>query len=103
MFVFLGSSNPCFNNGGCSQICAVVKGVSECRCRPGYDLRDGYWCVRENSNCSENQFTCANGKCISRSFVCDTDDDCSDKSDEMSVVCGKYLNFLNTLSLSELF
>ncbi|CAB4018011.1 low-density lipo receptor-related 2 isoform X2, partial [Paramuricea clavata] len=85
------SSNPCFNNGGCSQICAVVKGVSECRCRPGYDLRDGYWCVRENSNCSENQFTCANGKCISRSFVCDTDDDCSDKSDEMSVVCARHV------------
>jgi hypothetical protein len=35
--------------------------------------------------------------------VCDTDDDCSDKSDEMSVVCGKYLNFINTVWLSELF
>ena len=65
-----------------------------CSCDVGYDLLDGYWCVRENSNCSANQFTCANGKCISRSFICDTDDDCTDKSDEMSVVCGELLNFI---------
>lgn len=89
MFSPTGSSNPCYHNGGCSQICAVVKGVKECRCLPGYKLLNDYWCVREISNCSANQFTCTNGKCISQSFVCDTDDDCSDKSDESSVVCGE--------------
>ena len=89
MFSSTGSFNPCYHNGGCSQLCAVVKGVKECRCLPGYKLLNNYWCVRKSSNCSANQFTCTNGKCISQSFVCDTDDDCSDKSDESSVVCGE--------------
>ena len=89
---YKGSFNPCYNNGGCSQLCVVVNGIKECRCNAGYKLQaNGFWCVRGNSNCPDNQFTCANGKCISRSFLCDTDDDCSDKSDEFAVICGKYV------------
>lgn len=34
--------------------------------------------------CKDNEFQCANGQCISTSFVCDKDNDCSDGSDELS-------------------
>lgn len=34
--------------------------------------------------CKDNEFRCANGQCVSTSFVCDKDDDCSDGSDEAS-------------------
>jgi hypothetical protein len=32
--------------------------------------------------CSDNQFTCNNGQCISDDKQCDGNVDCSDKSDE---------------------
>uniref|UniRef100_A0A3Q2WFZ6 Low-density lipoprotein receptor-like n=1 Tax=Haplochromis burtoni TaxID=8153 RepID=A0A3Q2WFZ6_HAPBU len=34
--------------------------------------------------CDDREFRCANGQCISKSFVCDSDNDCSDGSDEAS-------------------
>uniref|UniRef100_A0A8C4EP09 Low density lipoprotein receptor b n=1 Tax=Dicentrarchus labrax TaxID=13489 RepID=A0A8C4EP09_DICLA len=34
--------------------------------------------------CNADEFQCANGQCISNSFVCDNDNDCSDGSDEAS-------------------
>lgn len=34
--------------------------------------------------CEDSEFRCANGQCISKSFVCDSDNDCSDGSDEAS-------------------
>lgn len=34
--------------------------------------------------CKDSEFRCNNGQCISKSFVCDEDDDCSDGSDEAS-------------------
>uniref|UniRef100_A0A3B4HB27 Uncharacterized protein n=1 Tax=Pundamilia nyererei TaxID=303518 RepID=A0A3B4HB27_9CICH len=34
--------------------------------------------------CDNREFRCANGQCISKSFVCDSDNDCSDGSDEAS-------------------
>lgn len=34
--------------------------------------------------CQGGEFRCANGQCISTSFVCDGDNDCSDGSDEAS-------------------
>ena len=41
-----------------------------------------------NSRCSETEFTCLNGECLSSaSLVCDGNVTCEDRSDEMS--CGK--------------
>uniref|UniRef100_A0A3P9J1V1 Low density lipoprotein receptor b n=1 Tax=Oryzias latipes TaxID=8090 RepID=A0A3P9J1V1_ORYLA len=37
--------------------------------------------------CKNDEFRCANGQCISLSFVCDNDNDCSDGSDETT--CSK--------------
>ncbi|XP_028393318.1 low-density lipoprotein receptor-related protein 2-like [Dendronephthya gigantea] len=85
------SRKPCYNNGGCSHRCSVKQRTKQCECWPGYKLLDGYWCVRANSNCSADKFTCANGKCIPRLFVCDTDNDCDDNSDEMDIVCARHV------------
>ena len=41
------------------------------------------------------KFQCKSGKCISRGYICDSDDDCGDRSDESktdSVFCGMFLN-----------
>ena len=40
-------------------------------------------------------FVCGDGSCISSSFVCDTEYDCVDKSDE--IFCGEYIRLLSTL------
>ncbi|CAG9132321.1 unnamed protein product [Plutella xylostella] len=46
--------------------------------------------------CSIKQFTCANGKCIPLSWVCEGDNDCGDNSDENIEECkkGKSLNLV---------
>ncbi|XP_014221207.1 vitellogenin receptor-like isoform X1 [Trichogramma pretiosum] len=46
--------------------------------------------VEESNNCTlPAYFLCANGRCISHSFKCDSEDDCGDNSDERD--CGKPL------------
>ena len=35
-----------------------------------------------NKTCKSNEFTCANGKCITHTWRCDFDNDCGDDSDE---------------------
>ncbi|GFR81704.1 low-density lipoprotein receptor-related protein 2 [Elysia marginata] len=37
-----------------------------------------------SAGCPETQFTCRNGDCIKASWVCDTDNDCGDMSDEIN-------------------
>ena len=44
-------------------------------------------CVSKNLTCESNKFYCSNGKCISRLWACDGDDDCGDNSDEDKGYC----------------
>ena len=53
------------------------------------------------------KFQCKNGKCISKGYICDSDDDCGDRSDESKTdgaFCGMLLFFcgLNRNLLSNL-
>jgi len=42
-----------------------------------------------NVTCSAAEFTCSSGQCISKSFVCNGQGDCSDPSDESLEQCGR--------------
>ena len=37
--------------------------------------------------CPRKQFLCSNGKCISKVFTCNGEDDCGDASDEKMANC----------------
>uniref|UniRef100_A0A8C5R8Z0 Uncharacterized protein n=1 Tax=Leptobrachium leishanense TaxID=445787 RepID=A0A8C5R8Z0_9ANUR len=37
--------------------------------------------------CTQQQFTCQNGRCIPKVYVCDGDNDCEDESDELDHMC----------------
>ena len=55
------------------------------------------------AGCSESEYECDNGKCISASFICDWEDDCGDYSDESNCEntegIGKYHVILNPYKL----
>ena len=44
-------------------------------------------------NCTDDEFHCANDRCINKDFRCDLDDDCRDGSDELNCTEGQLFPF----------
>lgn len=89
--------NPCgVFNGGCSHLCSVAPpgNRTECRCPAGLRLKlanNDRTCVPLNAQrCNATQFTCANGNCIGKRFVCDGVRHCTDGSDESPNFCSQH-------------
>ncbi|XP_023613828.1 MAM and LDL-receptor class A domain-containing protein 1 [Myotis lucifugus] len=59
----------------------------------GLDQLWVYVCAQAPSikSCSAGEFTCASGQCIAQESVCDSRQDCSDKTDEDPVNCSNHL------------
>ncbi|MBN3296498.1 LRP2 protein, partial [Amia calva] len=78
-------------NGGCSHICVPGPSGPECQCPSQgrwYLTNNGKDCIKDQGNrCSQNQFTCLNGQCISDQWKCDGFKDCTDNSEELERVC----------------
>ena len=55
------------------------------------------------ATCSTTEFLCDNGRCVSRDFVCDLEDDCGDRSDERNCSELPQLTFLSTKHVFKTF
>ncbi|XP_071524036.1 sortilin-related receptor-like isoform X2 [Panulirus ornatus] len=99
-------SNSCGNSSThCSHLCIgrpnnqfvclcpdgmkQVSETEECLCPDGSPIQEDGTCRSVNSTCPQNFFLCGNGKCIPHQWLCDTDNDCGDNSDEMEHRCGE--------------
>ena len=54
-------------------------------------------------SCDLSQFRCNNGKCIEKEFICDSNNDCEDNSDESQTdgaLCGKLNYSFSSYSIS---
>lgn len=77
-------------------LCASLKIIFEgtVLSHKGFIGLDDLWvyaCAQAPSRqlCSADEFTCGSGQCIARESVCDSWQDCSDKSDEDLTTCCK--------------
>lgn len=85
------SQSPCaVNNGGCSHLCLVShqsKTKQICACPSGLALSvDDKTCVTPRS-CTDYEYQCLTGECISRRKVCDKHEDCVHGDDERKNNC----------------
>jgi len=47
--------------------------------------------VDHTGTCNAGEFTCANGQCIVSDWLCDSESDCVDNTDEDKDLCGREL------------
>ena len=53
--------------------------------------------------CPRDHFICANGKCLAKSKICNSVDDCGDNSDEGTICTGKKLEKIRALCIEKPF
>lgn len=82
------SASPCeVLNGGCEDVCNVVRGQIKCECTQGILSSDARSCIRSSGSCLSDQFFCKSGECIPFHLTCDQINHCMDGSDEVLSYC----------------